>query len=106
MSRALSSSDSKASASGLPVSQRDWLVMRAILPEPKSAASRAVAGLLVHHILRLRLQRKHLPRAHQPAAMATILGEEQLEAGVHELGRGLVDHLVGVDLGARMAPRI
>jgi hypothetical protein len=55
MSSALSSLESKASASGSPVSHRVWLVMLAILPEPRLAAARTFAGLLVHHVLRTRL---------------------------------------------------
>jgi hypothetical protein len=56
MSSALSSLESKASASGSPVSQRVWLVMPAILPEPRQTAARTFAWLLVHHVVSARLQ--------------------------------------------------
>jgi hypothetical protein len=78
MSSALSSLESKASASGSPVSQRVWLVMPAILPEPRQTAARTFAWLLVHHVVRARLQSEHFLRGHKPAAVSTILCEEQL----------------------------
>ena len=49
-----------------------------------------------------RLQTEHLRWRHESATVAPILGEEQLEAGVHELGCRLVDHPIGVLLGPGM----
>jgi hypothetical protein len=52
ISNALSSSESKPSASGSPVSQRDWFVMAAILPELMRAPPRAERRrLFVHHVI-------------------------------------------------------
>jgi hypothetical protein len=66
----------------------------------RARRSDGAAELLIHHIFGPRPQGKHLLRGHQPTPVGSVLGEEQLEAGVHELRSGLVDHAVGVDLGA------
>src|SRR5688572_13624974 len=100
MRRALSSSVSSWSASASPVSQSGRWVMSAILPE-RGGSSRVNAELLVHYVFGARLQGKHFLRCHQPATALTVFGEEELEAGVHKLGGGLVDHAIGVDLRAR-----
>src|SRR4249919_1807270 len=110
ISSALSSSDSKRSASGSPVSQMVALVMASLCRRPVTASPPVVdwftAGLLVHHIFGTWLERQHLSRAHQPTAVAPILGEEQLETGVDELGRALVDHSVGALLGCRVSESV
>src|SRR5215218_11165946 len=60
-------------------------------------------GLLEHHVLGTRFQAEHLHWVHQPAAVAPVLGKEQLETGVHQRRCALIDDSIGVDLGAWMA---
>src|SRR5215216_8188576 len=57
-------------------------------------------GLLEHHVLWTRLQAEHLLWVHQPAAVAPVLGKEQLETGVHQRRCALIDDSIGVDHGA------
>src|SRR5215211_48490 len=55
-------------------------------------------ALLVHDVLGSRFERQHLIWAHQPTVIASVLGEEQLEARVYELRCGFVHQAVGLDL--------
>ena len=63
-------------------------------------------GLLEHHVLGTRLQAEHLLWVHQPAAVAPVLGKEQLETGVHQRRCVLIDDSIGVDLRAWMAESV